>query len=108
VQFKVTSHWSDGYRADVSITDTGTVPLTGWHLTFHVTGAQLHQPTDTGETAMTGDVVTITPAAWRRPVAAGAQVVFGMEFDGVLVEPSGCALDGTPCVMRYVYAVPGQ
>src|SRR6185312_17535838 len=64
VQFKVTSHWGDGYRADVTITDTGAVPLTGWHLTFHVTGAQLHQPTDTGETSMTGDVVTITPADW--------------------------------------------
>ena len=108
VQFKVTSHWDDGYRADVTITDTGAVPLTGWHLTFHVTGAQLHQPTDTGETSMTGDVVTITPADWRRPVAAGAPAVFGMGFDGVLAAPAGCALDGVPCAMQYVDAVPGQ
>ena len=108
VQFKVTSHWDDGYRAAVTITDTGAVPLTGWHLTFHVTGAQLHQPTDTGETAMAGDVVTITPADWRQPLTAGAPAVFGMEFDGVLTAPGGCALDGVPCVMQYVVAVPGQ
>ena len=108
VQFKVTSHWGEGYRAAMTITDTGAVPLTGWRLTFHVTGAQLHQPTDTGETAMTGDVVTITPADWRQPVAAGAPAVFGMEFDGVLTPPGGCALDGVPCVMQYVDAVPGQ
>jgi cellulase/cellobiase CelA1 len=108
VQFKVTSHWDDGYRADVTITDTGAVPLTGWHLTFHVTGARLHQPTDTGETSMAGDVVTVTPADWRQPVAAGAPAVFGMGFDGVLTTPGGCALDGVPCVMQYVDAVPGQ
>lgn len=108
MQFKVTSHWGEGYRAAVTITDTGAVPLSGWHLTFHVTGAQLHQPTDTGETSMTGDVVTITPADWRHPVAAGAPAVFGMEFDGVLTTPGGCALDGVPCAMQYVDAVPGQ
>lgn len=107
VQFKVTSHWGEGYRAAVTITDTGAVPLSGWRLTFHVTGAHLHQPTDTGETAMAGEVVTITPAAWRQPVAAGAPAVFGMEFDGVLTAPGGCALDGVPCVMQYVDAVPG-
>ena len=108
VQFKVTSHWDDGYRAEVTITDTGAEPLTGWHLTFLVTGARLHQPTDTGETAMAGDVVTVTPADWRRPVAPGAPAVFGMEFDGVLAAPGGCALDGVPCAMQYLDAVPGQ
>jgi chitin-binding protein len=112
VQFKVTSHWDDGYRAAVTITDTGAVPLTGWHLTFHVTGATLHQPTDTGETAMAGDVVTVTPAAWRRPLAVGAQATFGMGFDGALAAPGRCLLDGAPCELRYVdavaAAVPGQ
>jgi hypothetical protein len=106
VQFKVTSHWDDGYRADVTITDTGAVPLTGWRLTFHVAGARLHQPTDTGETAMAGDVVTVTPAAWRRSLAAGARATFGMGFDGALAAPGGCLLDGAPCELRYVDAVP--
>ena len=108
VQFKVTSHWDDGYRADVTITDTGRAPLTGWHLTFHVTGARLHQPTDTGETAMAGDVVSVTPAPWRQPLAAGAQAVFGLGFDGVLAAPGGCVFDGAPCAMQYVNTVPGQ
>jgi hypothetical protein len=108
VQFKVTSHWDDGYRADVTITDAGPAPLTGWHLTFHVTGAHLHQPTDTDEAAMAGDVVTVTPAGWRQPLARGAQAVFGMGSDGVLAAPGGCELDGAPCELQYVNAVPGQ
>jgi hypothetical protein len=108
VQFKVTSHWDNGYRADVTITDTGTTALTAWRLTFHVTGAHLHQPTDTGETAMSGDVVTVTPATWHRSLPAGARATFGMGFDGTLTAPAGCLLDGTPCELRYVYAVPGQ
>ena len=102
VQFKVTSHWGDGYRADVTIADAGAVPLTDWHLTFHVTGAKLHQPTDTGETAMTGDVVTVTPATWRHPVTADAPATFGLGFDGVLAAPTDCLFDGSPCALRFV------
>ncbi|GAA2044270.1 hypothetical protein GCM10009839_54770 [Catenulispora yoronensis] len=102
MQFKVTSHWGEGYRAAVTVTNTGAVPLTDWHLTFQVTGATLHQPTDTGETAMSGDVVTVTPAAWRPALAAGAAVTFGFGFDGTLVAPAGCLFDGTPCELTYV------
>ena len=108
VQFKVTSHWDDGYRADVTITDTGRAPLAGWHLTFHVTGARLHQPTDTDETGMAGDVVSVTPAAWRPSLAAGARATFGLGFDGVLAAPGECVLDGAPCALQYVNTMPGQ
>ena len=107
VQFKVTSHWGDGYRADVTVTNTGTEPMTGWHLTFQVTGATLHQPTDTGETAMSGDVVTITPAGWRPVLTAGAAATFGFGFDGTLaalpsrreaVRTEVCARGGRPVI----------
>jgi cellulase/cellobiase CelA1 len=108
VQFKVTSHWGDGYRADVTVTNTGTAPLTGWRLTFQVTGATLHQPTDTGETAMSGDVVTVTPAGWRPVLTAGAAATFGFGFDGALAAPADCRIDGKPCELKYVPGVAGQ
>ncbi|GAA2005444.1 cellulose binding domain-containing protein [Catenulispora subtropica] len=102
MQFKVTSHWDDGYRAAVTVTNTGAVPLTGWRLTFHLTGASLHQPTDTGETAMSGDVVTVTPADWHPTLAAGAAITFGFGFDGALAAPAECRIDGAPCELQYV------
>jgi chitin-binding protein len=102
VQFKVTSHWGDGYRADVTVTDTGALPAAGWRLTFQVTGATLHQPTDTGEASMRGDVVTVTPAGWRPALTAGAAATFGMGFDGALVAPTDCRVDGAPCELTYV------
>ena len=102
VQFKVTSHWGDGYRADVTVTDTGVRPLSGWHLTFQVTGATPHEPTDTGEASTHGGVVTVTPAAWRPTPAAGAAATFGMGFDGALAAPADCRIDGAPCELLYV------
>ena len=42
VQFKVTSHGGDGYRAALTITGTGTAPPAGRHPAARPTGADPH------------------------------------------------------------------
>ena len=102
VKFKVTSHWDTGYRAELIVVNNGSAAISGWRVAFHVSGATLHQPTDTGEATMAGQVVTVDPAAWHATVDAGSQVSFGLGFDGTLAEPTGCLFDDTPCTLQIV------
>jgi cellulase/cellobiase CelA1 len=97
VRFTVTSHWATGYRMTVTVTNGGTAPITGWTLSFHVTGATLTLPADQPGISETGQTVEWVPGDWQATINPGQSESVGFGFDGALNPPTGCVFDGAGC-----------
>ncbi|MFI6804898.1 cellulose binding domain-containing protein [Streptomyces luteogriseus] len=77
VTYKITSHWSGGFQADVQLTNTGTNPWNGWSLAWTFTDGQKLTQAWNAEAAQSGPTVTAKNVAWNANVAAGSSVSFG-------------------------------
>jgi hypothetical protein len=70
------SDWTQGYCANVAISNTGTAATTTWQVVI-----QLNQSSITSfwsaTSAQSGTVLTVTPLAWNAAIAAGASTTFG-------------------------------
>ncbi|MEU2916234.1 cellulose binding domain-containing protein [Streptomyces massasporeus] len=77
VTYKITGQWSDGFQADVQLTNTGTGPWTGWSLAWTFTDGQKLTQAWNAEAAQSGSAVTAKNLAWNANVAAGSSVSFG-------------------------------
>lgn len=97
VRFTVTSHWATGYRMAVTVTNNGTAPITGWTLSFDVTGATLTLPADQPGISETGQTVEWVPGDWQATINPGQSETVGFGFDGQLNPPTGCVFDGAGC-----------
>jgi hypothetical protein len=89
----VTTSWSGGYQLQLTVTDTGTAPLTGWTAGFAFA--------DTAETitnswnatvTQSGQQVSAVNASYNGSVAAGGSTTFGMTVNG-----SNSSLSGLTC-----------
>ncbi len=76
VAFKVTSDWGSGFNGDVTVTNTGTAPLSDWTVTFDFDGtiSSLWNGTIAGRQ---GSTYTVKPASWNGTLAAGASATLG-------------------------------
>ncbi|MBV9384465.1 MAG: cellulose binding domain-containing protein, partial [Streptosporangiaceae bacterium] len=79
----VTSSWPGGYQLQLTVTDTGSTPLTGWTAGFSFA--------DTAETVtnswnatvtQTGRQVSAANAGYDGSVPAGGSTTFGMVVSG--------------------------
>ncbi|MFC9503397.1 cellulose binding domain-containing protein [Streptomyces sp. NPDC057002] len=77
VTYKVTNQWSDGFQADVQLTNTGTGTWNGWSLSWPFTDGQKLTQAWNAEAAQSGSTVTAKNAGWNASVAAGSSVSFG-------------------------------
>ncbi|MFI6740155.1 glycoside hydrolase family 3 N-terminal domain-containing protein [Nonomuraea sp. NPDC050451] len=75
----VQSQWSTGYVIQVTVTNTGTTPLTGWGVTFTLPPG--HAVTGSWNVTMTmsGQAVTARNAAHNGSLAPGASTSFGFQ-----------------------------
>lgn len=98
----VTSDWSTGFTATITITNTGTSTLTGWTLgfSFPSTGQQVGQ----GWSAtyrQTGTAVTATNLSYNGTLAPGASTSFGFNgtHTGSNPKPTTFTLNGVACTV---------
>ena len=98
----VTSDWSTGFTANITITNTGTATLNGWTLTFSFpsTGQRVGQ----GWSAtynQTGTAVTATNVSYNGGLAPGASTSFGFNgtHTGSNPKPTAFTLNGAPCAL---------
>jgi hypothetical protein len=77
--YSVTSQWSDGFGASMTITNTGPA-ITAWTLQYTYPGNQ--QLTDgwDGNWNQASETVTVTSASWNGTLAAGASTTIGANF----------------------------
>jgi hypothetical protein len=72
----VTSSWQTGYCAEVSVTNTGSAPVTTWNAEVTLGEATVNNSWN-GTFAVSGHVARVTPAAWNGTLNAGASASFG-------------------------------
>ena len=98
------SDWGNGsgFTANVTITNTGTVAVTGWVLryTFPAAGQRVVQGWNATWAQATGSAeVTATNLGWNAMIQPGASVGIGFNgsFSGSNPRPDGFTLSGHPC-----------
>jgi endoglucanase len=78
--YSVSSDWGSGFTAAITVTNTGTVPLTGWTVTYSYTGNQKLSQGWSGNWSQTGETITVTNASWNGNLATGTNTQIGANF----------------------------
>ena len=91
--------WTSGFVAEVTITNTGTTPITDWVVTFAFSGDQRIAQAWNGTFSQTGTAVTLTHASWNRVIPPGGSVTVGMygSRSGPVTPPPIVYVNGVPC-----------
>ncbi|MEU5767461.1 cellulose binding domain-containing protein [Streptomyces asoensis] len=92
-----TSDWSTGYTAQYVVTNDSGQAKAAWKLEFDLpTGSRLSSLWN-GESAVSGQHVTVSPPKWDTDgLAAGESVTVGFVVNGQ-ADPTGCLVDGARC-----------
>jgi len=94
-----TNQWSNGFTADLRLTNNGTAALTAWQLTFRVGSTVSVSNGWNGTWSQSGTRVTVSNTSWNGGLPNGGTVSTGFQagFTGSPGTPSDFALNGTPC-----------
>ena len=91
--------WSNGFTADVQITNTGSSPINGWTLTYNLpAGPAGHQRVERhGEPERSA--VTARNIGWNGSLAPGGTASFGYQgtLSGAYSSPTSFTLNGVAC-----------
>ncbi|MFJ8577791.1 glycoside hydrolase family 9 protein [Micromonospora sp. NPDC093277] len=98
----VTNDWSDGFTANITLTNTGTTAINSWTVafTFPNTGQKVGQGWSANFT-QTGTSVTATNLSYNGTLAPGASTGFGFNgtHTGTNPKPTSFTLNGTACTV---------
>ncbi|MGW3466459.1 GH12 family glycosyl hydrolase domain-containing protein, partial [Streptomyces olivaceoviridis] len=94
-----TNVWQGGFTAEVTVTNTGSSPVSGWRLAFTLPAGQ--RITSAWGAALTpsSGAVTASDLTYNAQIAPGGQVTFGFQggYGGTFAKPSGFSLNGAAC-----------
>ncbi|GAA4192352.1 arabinofuranosidase catalytic domain-containing protein [Microbispora amethystogenes] len=98
VDYSVSSQWSGGFGANVTITNLGD-PVNGWRLTWSFPSGQTISQLWNGSYTQSGAQVTVTNASYNGSIPTGGNTSFGFNgaFGGTNTAPTSFALNGTTC-----------
>ena len=98
VSYAVSSQWSGGFSANITITNTGPA-ISSWTLVFTFPGDQKITNLWNGTVSQSGKQVTITNANWNGNIASQASISIG--FNGTWTSdntsPTSFTLNGHAC-----------
>jgi len=80
--YSLVSSWSGGFQAQVTLTNTGTVPLGSWTLSWTFPSGQQIASLWDGTYTQDGDQVTVSSETYDGAVAVGAAVTAGFTGTG--------------------------
>jgi hypothetical protein len=79
----VVTSWSGGYQLQLTVTNTGTAPLSGWNASFAFADTTESVSSSwNASVTQSGTKVTATNASYNGSVAAGSTATFGMTVNG--------------------------
>jgi len=98
VTYAVSSQWSGGFGATVSLTNLGD-PLTGWTLTWSYSAGQQVTQAWNATVTQNGSQVTARNVSWNGALATNAGTSFGFNgsWTGTNPIPTTFALNGVTC-----------
>jgi hypothetical protein len=100
VSYDAAKDWGTGFVGTISITNTGTGPLSSWTLTWTNRGDQRVSASWNGSFTQQGERVTLTNASYNGTIAANATstgIGFQATYTGANPAPSAFYLNGVPC-----------
>jgi hypothetical protein len=91
--------WGAGFSANLTLTNLGAAPLSGWQITYAYAGNQQLQQGWNGTWTQSGKTVTVSSATWNGTVAPNASVGTGANFgySGANTAPTSFSVNGSPC-----------
>jgi Cellulose binding domain/Fibronectin type III domain len=107
VTYDISDGWGTGYVANISITDTGPNPITGWTLAFSFPSSTESVSSSNWNANYTenGENVIVTPLSWDAYLAPGGGNTVSIGFvgnqNGAYPSPAAFTLNGTVCTTTY-------
>ncbi len=107
VSYFLASGWGSGFVANISITDTGPNPITGWTLAFNfpVDTESVSASTWNANFSQNGKTVVVTPVDWNGYLAPNGGNTVSIGFvgnqTGANPSPASFTLNGTVCTTTY-------
>lgn len=98
VQFSVSNDWGAGFTAGLTVTNTGTQPLSGWTLEFE-SSFTITQIWNAEIIQQEGNRYVVRNVSWNAAIAPGKTISFGFNGSkngGSAVAVSRLAFDGSP------------
>jgi endoglucanase len=89
--YSITNSWSGGFQAQVTLTNTGTVALSSWALSWTFPGSQQVSNSWNGILTQTGASVSVTNEPYNGSVNPGGTVTVGFTANGTSGSPSSVA-----------------
>ncbi|HVV22683.1 MAG TPA: cellulose binding domain-containing protein [Pseudonocardiaceae bacterium] len=78
----ITSSWSGGFQANVTVTNSGSTAITGWTVTGSFPGTQTVANSWNATVTQSGQQLTATNAGYNGTVQAGGSTSWGMTVNG--------------------------
>jgi cellulase/cellobiase CelA1 len=102
VNYRITHSWNGGYNADVTITNTGNAPVSGWTLHWTFTRGQVVTDMWNATPKQSGAEVNATNVSYNVTIQPGATQVVGYTGSNRADNPTptGFSLNGHPCPIR--------
>jgi endonuclease YncB( thermonuclease family) len=99
VSYRVTHRWNGGFNADVTITNTGNAPISGWTLRWSFTRGQLVTDMWNATSRQSGPQVEATNVAYSATIPAGGTQVVGFTGNHRMdnPDPTGFSLNNRSC-----------
>jgi hypothetical protein len=107
VNYSLSTGWGSGFVANVSITNTGPDPITGWtlHFSFPSDTESVSSSNWNANWVETGRDVNVTPVSWDGFLAPNSGNTLSMGFvgnqNGAYPSPASFTLNGTVCTTTY-------
>ncbi|MEV6494602.1 cellulose binding domain-containing protein, partial [Actinoplanes sp. NPDC051633] len=91
--------WSDGFVANVTVTNTGGTPINGWTLGFTLPSGQTVTNSWNATLSGTSGALTARNISWNAAIPAGGSVSFGFQgtHRGGFTAPSAFTLNNGSC-----------
>jgi hypothetical protein len=104
IDYSISSQWSGGFGAAITINNTGTTALTNWTLTWAFANGQTVTQLWSGTETQSGANVTVTNLSYNGSIPAGGSYS-GMGFNGswnntTNAIPTAFSLNGTACTVN--------
>ncbi|GAB2940633.1 glycoside hydrolase family 6 protein [Nonomuraea fastidiosa] len=86
--YKVASQWNDGLQGEITVTNTGDAPISGWKVSWTPPSGQTISQLWNGTLSTGGGTVSVTNLSWNGALAPGATTSFGFIASGGSGDPS--------------------
>ncbi|AEV83906.1 hypothetical protein ACWT_2535 [Actinoplanes sp. SE50] len=82
VTYRVVNSWPGGFQAEVTVTNTGTTPTSGWRVGWTLPAGQSISQVWSGSLSVSGNAVTVVNATYNGMLDPGAAATFGLIASG--------------------------